>query len=155
LKRISSKDGGIYERRFFGEKAVFDPARLRVFKQGDGYQNFRFCLDEVRREQEKVGWNPAVPSTHISQYLFEKVKADLAEEHRQKLRLYCAIGSRLDYFHGIDGFFELNDKIFTFDIKAGSGSAKTNINMVIRKQAGLYRYLRQVSRLIAGALEEK
>jgi len=153
LKPITPHDGLVFEKRFFGKEASFDPKNLAAFKRGDGYESFRFCLDEVRREQESVGWNPALPSTQISTYWFEQVKANLGKRG-DKLRLYCAIGSRLDFFHGIDGFFELDGQIFTFDIKAGRNSrGKESVDLVIRKQANLYKFFRQISRDIADKLK--
>jgi len=34
----------------------------------------------------------------------------------QNIRLYSSIGTPLDYWHGVDGFFELEKSIVTFDL---------------------------------------
>ena len=157
MSKSKPYDGLKYERRFFGKQALFNPIQLKVFLEGRGhYKSLRNCICDVMAEQDRINWNPSSPKTAISRYFFEKVQLSLRKQYQKSLRLYCAIGSNLDYFHGIDGFFWLNGAYYTFDIKISQkAKVKTTVDLVLCKQAELYRFFRDVAPVVAEKLQRR
>lgn len=78
----------------------------------------------VLQMQERLSWDVRNPKTKMSAQLFKAVKNKLPEDLSNKLMLYCALGTPLDYFHGIDGFFileGLTEFPVTFDLVRSYG----------------------------------
>ena len=76
---------------------------------------------EVLKKQKSLDWDPLAPKTGLAKCLLDEVKYILSEDFgvdASNLRLYCAIGTSLDFHHGTDGFFELKGSIATFDLTA-------------------------------------
>lgn len=74
----------------------------------------------------------------FARYLEDAVLYDLypdEDEDSDKVKVYTAIGSALDHWHGIDGFVEINDKYFnkriTFDITLEGQKEQPKADLVI------------------------
>ena len=52
----------------------------------------------------------------MNEELFELVRKRLPRRWRNFLRLYVSVGSSFDWWHGIDAFFYVNDRIVTLDV---------------------------------------
>ena len=103
--------GSRLEENFFGHHADFSQGIPR-------YQEYNEGVVFVRKNQKKLGWNMRNPKTEFGRNLFLRVRRDL-NCYRRSLRLCCALGSALDYYHGIDGFFFFEAdlvNIVTFDL---------------------------------------
>ncbi|MDO8510468.1 MAG: hypothetical protein Q7S15_02480 [bacterium] len=98
------------EEDFFGFSASFTSV--------PNYSNFWASVQLVREHQSNIGWNPIQPSAKLSIMLMREIRRYLGRE-RSNLRLCCALGSQLDLYHGIDGFFYLEpirNFIVSFDL---------------------------------------
>jgi len=106
------EEGHAFERLFFGRSSNFDRAILPTF------QSFGQSLLYVKEHQCFLDWNPFHPGTVESERLFEAIQDKLPRRLSRKLLLYSSIGTTLDVFHGIDGFFAIDgcDFIVSFDL---------------------------------------
>ncbi len=147
--------GSLFEQEIFGPKAVFDPKVLEAYRRypTKNFKDFKESLDEVKLIQDKFDWNPQRPSTLLGDHLYTLVQSHLREEFKDDLRLYCAIGTRLDYFHGVDGFFGLRNAIFTFDLTVSDKGPKENVDITIRKTEDVAFNLVKAAKHIAGILQ--
>lgn len=64
---------------------------------------------------KKEGWSPE-PRTRYAKDLFAELRRHFPGELALKLKLYCSLGTPLDYWHGVDGFIELEKSIVTLDL---------------------------------------
>ncbi len=124
--------GYVWERVFFG----FSTKRIRPQR---GYVDWHrayhhICLNQT--EQYKGQWNPATPNTTASRTLFEAVKKELPQHLANVLRLYCSLGSELDFFHRVDGFFtfeEAEDLVYVcFDLTTAKSNNKRTYPHILR-----------------------
>ncbi len=74
----------------------------------------------VMADQVNLNWNPSAPSTKVGQELMECTQSYMSAEDASKLKLYCAIGTVLDFMHNIDGFFMVNNRVLPIDLKWGN-----------------------------------
>lgn len=75
------------------------------------YQSYREAMSEVKAFEQK--------GTYFVRDLTERLTTIMAVP-AETVRFYTALGTTLDYFHGIDGFFELdingNTLVVTVDV---------------------------------------
>lgn len=82
----------------------------------DNYVPFMKCVELVKANQPRR-WNPSRPPTisaNVLQYLVAEALG--LSEDRDQVKLYTALRSPLDRFHGVDCFVEYNNKIATIDL---------------------------------------
>ena len=91
------------------EQEVLGECRVRAH----GYLKFNQALEEVKENQP---YDPRHPTGEASE--FHKAVADAMGIDSEKLELYTAVGSTLDRFHSIDGFFSFEGIIITLDVTA-------------------------------------
>lgn len=77
-------------------------------------QTYRRCMSQVIRRhlpdaRRPIRWNCHTPNTPIARSLYWHVVKRLPERYRPSLRLFNAIGTTLDYWHGVDAFFWWQD----------------------------------------------
>ncbi len=80
------------------------------------YVDWDPALIRVIQRQSDLGWDPRIPKTTLSHEFFECIKSYLPSEKAVDLRLFCCLGTTLDWHHGIDGFFMLDGIITTIDL---------------------------------------
>ncbi len=121
------RDGLLFERKFFGVKHKFSLQKLRAYKRES--LTYDEWFDRVKRDQDRLRWNPIQPKTVLSINLFEAVRDNLPRKLMNKLFIYCALGTAVDYFYGIDGFFTLRwNPTFavTFDLSLNQNPEKVH-----------------------------
>ena len=87
------------------EKSVFGVA-ASDFRQ-PGKMPFDAAVQNAMSLQQTRGWYPCSPGTRMGKEIFECVKSYLPPDQEKILEFYCAIGTALDFYHSIDGFFQL------------------------------------------------
>lgn len=98
--------GGLYEVEVLGT--------CRVAWDGETYKPYREALIEAANNQP---WDPKDPGCKVANNLHAQVAIALELEDWGRLELFTAVGTALDRFHGIDGFFVLDRKHFvTLDV---------------------------------------
>lgn len=97
------------------------------------------ALSEVVFKQAEMGWNPQYPSTKWGFKIFAGV-ADLLKRHEDKvkLRLYCSIGTLLDFHFKVDGFFMIDSYWVGIDLATWNkdllpGKVRSDIVLFSRK----------------------
>ena len=123
---VKVRDGEDFETAVFGfSHRKVEKSRRRY----RGYPPLDICIKRVRNIQSKLGWSPVRPTTKVSRALFYAVASHLGK-HKRKLRMFCALGTVLDFIHGTDFFFECNGKVVTVDLtisKKGKVSPKAMV----------------------------
>jgi hypothetical protein len=74
---------------------------------------FNQALEEVKENQP---YDPHHPTGEAAE--FHRAVASAMGVDPEELELYTAVGSTLDRFHGVDGFFSFNGIIVTVDVTA-------------------------------------
>ena len=93
------------QSRLFQDGADFEVEVLgRSTIRFHGYMCFEAAMQEVRKHQ------PARKASAISAIERE------FEKRGEKISFYTAVGSALDYYHGIDGFFVFRGMVLTVDV---------------------------------------
>jgi len=89
------------------EAEVFDSVSEEYEKYGEGeYFNFRTSMAMVKESQPFA--DPSDPETPFANDLHASVAELLGLENYGQLKFYTAISSHLDFYHGVDAFFELD-----------------------------------------------
>jgi hypothetical protein len=107
---MGSITGGILERFVFAEIKVF----------WKGYMKYRESMAWAINNQPD-GWDPSDPPLREANDLHSRV-ALVIEEIRgeefdwSELKLYTSLHTPLDYYHGVDGFFEFGGRVATIDV---------------------------------------
>ena len=109
LKPARPKSGEWWEKTFFGWTAQEIGTCSPPISVDE-------ALDYAVGLQSQYAWNPSLPSTDAARSLFVAVQRSLAPEHAVELKLYCAIGSPLDFQHGGDGFFRVHNSVVLVDL---------------------------------------
>src|SRR5581483_9077362 len=128
---LEKSSGARWEKQFFGCSAS-------EFEQC-AYQGLHRALNEVVRIQHARGWDPINPPTEIGRRLFEAVKSFLSPEDAADLRLYCAIGTALDIYHGADGFFRVRGHVVLIDLTTRLDKMQGKAFIFIRRDRGTRR----------------
>lgn len=80
----------------------------------NAYVPFDRSLATVKASQPK-NWDPHDPSTPVSNDLHALV-VDLLDEEYDNVSFFTAVGSPLDYYHGVDAFIEYHGQVVTLDV---------------------------------------
>lgn len=139
------------------EAAVFGFSHLAIEKSRRRYRGgelpIEVCIKRVCDIQTKLGWSPKRPTTKISKALFRAVASYLGPK-RHKLRMFCALGTALDFVYGTDLFFECDGAIVTVDLTISRRKVSPKAMVVITLQDILMdRYYKKASK-IAGLLSQ-
>ncbi|MFA4995977.1 MAG: hypothetical protein WC536_02420 [Patescibacteria group bacterium] len=94
--------GGILEEELLGRIESEGEVSLKNLKK---YIKYRQAIDLVKKIQPKDS-DPSDPEPYFASDLFAELAEDLELEDYGNLRYYTAVGSRMDFFHGVDAFFE-------------------------------------------------
>lgn len=98
------------------EEEVFTKIEIKW----EGYMKYQDSLSQVINNQPH-DWNPSDPPTRAGSDLYTRVAMSLEEiigdfNWSDELKLYTALKSPLDFYHGIDGMFSFRGKIVTIDV---------------------------------------
>lgn len=99
---VRAYTGGLMERELFGE---FEPKQEKPPK----YLDFNNAITIVIDNQPGDPTDPQADFARDLHYAMVQ-KLDPIEEDCSNLRFYTAVGSQLDWHHGVDGFFIYTDK---------------------------------------------
>jgi hypothetical protein len=128
------KFGKLYDRETKGptiERELFG----KTSKEKEGYVKYKEAMDIVRKSQPYK--DPSEPDPEFADDLHATVADSLELEEYKKLKLFTAVGSHLDVYHGVDAFIELEDEnmkvICTIDVT-------TNPNKDVAKADVLFHF---------------
>ena len=112
--------GRLLESAVFGKATVAWEGEMRYLPYRE---SFNFC-----RTHQPYGWNPTDPPTRTGSDLYASIALKLEKsvglfDWEKELRFFSAIGSPLDVYHGIDGWFEFRGRVVTFDLTANTAKA--------------------------------
>jgi hypothetical protein len=154
-------EGRVLEVAVLGSAAEFTNA-LPYF---DFKGSLLACL-----KNQSLGWNPFNPSTYLGRQLRFWVAKDLSLRRKYCLGLYSALGSALDRYHGVDGFFyssfdaespiPLRRRYVTFDLATYQKPAwEVNADLLITgsellDKESLRSVGRTIARFLKGRLDE-
>ena len=126
--------GSMAESEAFGEvRGYMEHHEWLEWKRENHYMAYRESMDLVRKAQ--LG-DPTEPNPRFASDMQATLVEKLCPGEYDKVRFYTAVGSNLDYQHGVDAFFEvkINDKqiiIVTMDVKIyNPDSVKADILIV-------------------------
>lgn len=94
--------GGILEEELLGKIENENEVGLKNLKE---YIKYQQAIDLVKKIQPADS-DPSDPEPYFASDLFAGLAEDLEIEDYGQLRYYTAVGSRMDFFHGVDAFFE-------------------------------------------------
>jgi hypothetical protein len=80
------------------------------------YLSWQDAVSDAIERQKDLRWNPTKPRTSVGKEMFECVQSYLPKYLADKLQFFCAIGTALDWYHGVDGFFEIDGFLVTIDL---------------------------------------
>lgn len=82
------------------------------------YVDYAKCIELVKANQPKF-WNPCDPPTAAANDLHALIVEALNEQY-DNVRLFTALRTPLDRYHGVDCFVEYGKKIVTIDVTINS-----------------------------------
>lgn len=138
--------GRLYEEEFFGVCA----GRAR------GYMTWRESMAFAKEFQPK-GWNPSEPNTKMANNLHARVCMAIEERicedlDWEKVKLFSAIGTPLDWYHGIDAWFEFEGTVVTIDLTVDQNKQSSKANLVIHPgEDELPNLIRHIAMRLLGA----
>ncbi|MEK7621833.1 MAG: hypothetical protein AAB415_01510 [Patescibacteria group bacterium] len=112
------------------------------------YVPFDEALTLVRSHQN---WNPSDPTTRRANDLHAEVALALELENWQELCFFSALKSPLDFFHGVDGFFEFRGRVVTIDLTTNPHKDRAKARFVLHP-ADLAEDRPATAKMIARAL---
>jgi hypothetical protein len=121
--------GRAWERKVFGQD-------IHKYRANPTYLGWQDAIEDVVRSQKRIYWNPKKPKTKTGIEIFECVQSYLPQFLASELELYCAIGTSLDFHHGVDGFFMIHDFIVTIDLTTGWKSSHKAEVLIVRSNVG-------------------
>lgn len=95
-----------------------------------GYDSFKNCVCRVRKMQK---WNVSDPSTKFANNLHALVALALGLDDWSDLEIHNALGTSLDYHHGVDFFFVFGGKIITIDLTTNEDKIFAKADFVLQK----------------------
>jgi hypothetical protein len=146
MPRIQYDPGRIFEYNFFGYYKDSSIAPKFI--------SWQSAVKFVIANQHVYPWDPSVPSTSISRRLFGEVRKRIKSEFQHELKLYCALGTALDWWHHIDCFFLLGPYIVTMDITTDQDKKQVGETLVIRRE-DVWPSQEEISKRIAQLFNEQ
>ena len=114
--------GKLLESDYFGPSVRISAESIKFLKdfgrpaqRGGVYLPREKSIEYVRKFYAQDPHNPQKP---IAQELFRALLKKLSIKDAEKLSFYSAIDTPLDFFHGTDGFFELDNVRLALDLTA-------------------------------------
>lgn len=92
------------------------------------YVPFHQSLRLVKAHQP---WEPTDPEPRFASDLHATVAEALKLENYNELEFYTAVGSPLDFYHGVDCFFCFKGMIVTIDLTIDSSKQEAKADLVV------------------------
>lgn len=127
---------------------------LECLWSGNGeYVPYCRSMNMVKKYQP---WDPTDPSSRAANNLQVLIAEALSIEDYSEVKLYTAVGSPLDIWHGIDGFVEWMGFTVTIDLTANPLKESYKADIIIHEDE-IYdqEQLRIVAEQIAQLLQQK
>jgi len=161
--------GKLLESDYFGPSVRISAESIKFLKdfgrpaqRGGVYLPREKSIEYVRKFYAQDPHNPQKP---IAQELFRALLKKLSIKDAEKLSFYSAIDTPLDFFHGTDGFFELDNVRLALDLTANLNKDEDenfNVDFVLYpfsdKTKDEYSYsqeMEEVSSFLAKMFREK
>jgi hypothetical protein len=124
---IMARHNGGYTGRIYEEELLG-----RCFVRWGGYMSFQHSVRLVM-ENQPVGWNPERPRG-VAGELHRAIADELyIRGQHGTLRLFSAVGTPLDRYHGADGFFVFRGKMVTLDVTINSCKDEGRADFVLQR----------------------
>ncbi|SRR6056297_1359886 len=136
--------GRIFEEEVLGE--------IHLSWDGDGYMTYNKALEYVKENQE---WDPTDPDTRTANDLHALTALDLEIEDWNKLLLYNAVSSPLDYYHGVDCFFEFEGEIVTIDLTVNPSKVIYKADLVLHPDDLEKKGIKNIAHLISCMFQKR
>ena len=94
------------------------------------YFDFPKSVEYVKNNQP-ADWRVSDPKPRLAGDLFANVAEKLDLDDWEDLKLYTAVGTPLDLFHGTDAFFEYEGTIVTIDLTINDKKQQHKADFVI------------------------
>ena len=117
-----------YTGRLFEEEVL--AICLFRWNEAQPYISFEKSLRLVQMCQP---WDPSDPSTRAGNDLHCQVALALGLEDWGELQFFSALGSPLDRFHGIDGFFQWRGTVVSIDLTIDPQKVKYKADIVVHE----------------------
>ena len=95
------------------------------------YKTYKKAMAEVVEKTNQSNWDPSDPNTRVCNDLHATVAINLNLDDWNELKLYPAVGSAFDIYHGVDMFFELDGKIVTIDLTVNTDKDFYKANVIV------------------------
>ena len=124
--------GGLIENEIFGEIKKYK--YFEDLPNIDSYVKFGESIKAVRNMQ--LG-SPEKPSKFVPKDLKKNIEQLFLRDTGKEINIlfYTAVGSHLDRYHGIDGFFEINEDgrkvIVTMDVTANPNKDSYKADIIL------------------------
>jgi len=115
------RNGAHFEEYFFGT--------TKIASSEPPHAPRNMAIREIIKRNQ--GRKRILQEASTSSHILRLVRDNFPERVRCKIQLFNAIGTTLDYHHGIDGFFELKRGIATFDLTLRSDKDILKANLFI------------------------
>ncbi len=99
--------------------------------RGAGYLSYDRCVREVMCHQPA---DPTDPENRAANDLHFFVADALGEEDLSQLQLHTAVGSPLDRYHSVDGFFFWNGAVVTIDLTCNGKKEVYRADFVLHEE---------------------
>lgn len=142
---LGNHSGYQWEKTFFGIHT--DEGFTRPNNMG-----FAQAINYTKRMQRELGRDTKYPKSDLTQSFFSCIASYIPENCRCDFELFCAIGTPLDYCHGIDGFFKLGNNIVTFDLTTRTGKGHVAADLLLRPDDFETRDMWKICKKIADML---
>lgn len=80
------------------------------------YTFYKPAKDWVIDNQTRLGWNPFKPRTKYGSEILACVRSYFPPHIAKRIGFYCSIGTVLDHYHKVDGFFKIDNHCVTVDL---------------------------------------
>ena len=119
-----------YTGKLFEQEVL---ATCQVSWDGHSYVPFQKALRLVRENQP---WDPTDPSKRAGEDLHAQVAIALELDDFSELSFLSALGTPLDFFHGIDALFEWRGRVVTIDLTTNPHKDSYKADLIIRPEDG-------------------
>ena len=94
------------------------------------YTSYENSMNIVKKSQP---WDTTDPQPRFANNLHANVAMALGIEDWSQLQFYTAVGSPLDYFHGIDCFFEFQGHVVTIDVTTNPDKDEYRADFILQR----------------------
>lgn len=91
-------------------------------------------VEALRLAQINQSWDPSDPNLRVANDLHAEVALALGLDDWRELRLFSAVNSPLDFFHGVDGWFEFRGRVVTMDVTTNPHKLSAKADFIIRPE---------------------